>query len=42
MKEITELKEKPFKSSLKICPEACCKKRRGGGKNNASPHCKKC
>jgi hypothetical protein len=35
MKQIVEEHEKPFTSSLNICPEACC--RRGFGRSNAFP-----
>jgi hypothetical protein len=35
MKQIMEEHEKPFTSSLTICPEACC--RRGVGRSNAFP-----
>jgi hypothetical protein len=37
-KQISEVEEKPFTSSLYIRPEACCLKNGGvGGRNNAFP-----
>ncbi len=41
MKQIYEVKEKPFKSSLKICPESCCYRKGWRGRGRAGerlPH----
>jgi hypothetical protein len=36
MKQVTEVEEKLFTSSLNMCPEDCCRKG-WGGRSNASP-----